>query len=98
MSEENSKSYRSDKPAKEQPQDPNRQVSATPTKPQFPPPADGHRAPDNKSKECKGWYEPARFWLESVGLLVLICYTTFAALQWRETQNAAEAAKLSADA
>ncbi|MGH9681724.1 MAG: hypothetical protein ACRD4Y_17395, partial [Candidatus Acidiferrales bacterium] len=35
----------------------------------------------------------ARFWLELLGLVVLVTYTTFAALQWCETSRAVTSAE-----
>ncbi len=35
--------------------------------------------------------------MEGVGLIMLIAYTTFAALQWRANEKAANAAKIAAD-
>ncbi len=60
------------------------------TKSDTPPTPHGYQITCKKEKD--GW-DRVKFWAEMLGLLVLVAYTTFAALQWCEMKKAVKAAQ-----
>jgi hypothetical protein len=47
----------------------------------------------NRTAPRRDWHDKATLIVQAVGVLFLIAYTTFAALQWCETKKAADAAR-----
>lgn len=95
-SQENTKANRGDRPAddnRSEPQSTNL-VTPFPAKPNAPALIHEKVACEQK----RDWLDHIKLWAEMVGLLVLIAYTTFAGLQWKANEKAADAAKTAATA
>ena len=94
--QENAETQRTDGTSDEnsstsQPQVP---IVSGPTEFQPPPSPKSQQVPPKAQKD---WFDYIKLAMEGVGLVVLIAYTTFAALQWRANERAANAAKSAAD-
>ncbi len=93
-SQEKPNSERTDEPTDEHTGQSEPPVPPTPTEPQ-PPPTPAHDKPACQKK--RDWLDYIKFWAEILGLGVLIVYTAFTALLWRENKKAADAAKSAAE-
>ena len=92
----NPKPNRGNRPPDEHRSESSPQVSPTP----LPAESDTPPTPTCEKAACekkRDWLDYVKFSAEIIGLIVLIFYTTFAALQWCANEKAASAAKSAAD-